>query len=170
MSEFIQRVRGNEIRNLVYYYICIKSEYFNRDEELDKDERFILQYVKNISNWYVTFLHSKKDLRRSCKQIAKNTLSSIEGAVHKNNYIAIRKYLKRGYLSLMKLVFGEDFINLVEEKSSLIYKLLYEQESFKIFSSKEIHYLTIESCYYQIYKLGTEKNLVREHEGFEIRV
>ena len=156
----IQRIRPTEVPICCSYFILMGSNYFQRNEELDSREQNLLNYLQMASEFYVNFWHSKKDLRRSVRAIALNGLDLIYGAQNRSDFITMREYLKDNLIAYLKLTFGEDFIELMENKVETIVKLIGDK-SYEEFTSENKNLLLIETIENMILDEATKKNLIR---------
>ena len=157
---YIQRIRPTEVTVICFYFILMGSNYFQRDEELDPREQNLLNYLQQVSEFFVGFWHSKKDLRRSARAVALNSLDLIYGAQTRGDFITMREYLKENLTAYFKLTFGEDFIELLEKELETILKLMGDK-SYEEFTSENKNLLIIETIENMILDEATKKNLIR---------
>ena len=89
----IQRIRPSEIKVVCFYFMLMKCKYFDREESLNAREENLLNYLRNVSTFFVGFWHSKKELRKSARAVANNGLDQIAGATDRNDMFALRQFL-----------------------------------------------------------------------------
>ena len=126
----IQRIRSSEIKVVCFYFMLMNCKDFEREESLNQREENLINYLKNVSTFFVFFWHSKKELRKSAKAVANNGLDQIAGATDRNDMFAIRQYLKESMTAYLRLAFGEDFIALLVREVNTLLSLLQTTPTF----------------------------------------
>ena len=129
---FIQRIRENEIPSVVHYFIIMKCSDFDRNEPLNTQETNLLNYLRGVSEFFVTFFHSNKDIRRSARKIAQDGVHQIITLTSQSKYTEVRTTLRASLTSYLRLAFGSDFIDLLEKEISTI-TILMKEKSYEEF-------------------------------------
>ena len=156
----IQRIRPNEIIHILSYFVILNCKFYQRDEALDHNEKNLLNYLKTVSEFSVTILHRQKELRRSARAVAINGIDQITSAELRRDYFAVREYLKDCLIAYIKLAFGKDFVDLLEDEVKVIVSLM-DKKSYDDFISDPINELTFSVAENNILVEGTKLNFIK---------
>ena len=140
---FIQRIRENEIPILAHYFICMKCSYYNRNEPLNEAETNLLNYLRGVSNFYVMPWHFDKDLRRAARKVAQDGMSETLTLIAENNHEEVRTTLKSHLIKYLRLAFGSDFIDLLENKMEVVVYSM-KQDSYDDFMNDSTNALILD--------------------------
>ena len=156
----IQRIRPSHISVLCFYLMLMNCKYYDRNEDLDKREENLLNYLESVSNFVVGFWHSKKELRKSARAVAKNGLDQIAGAKYRNDLLAVREYIKETMTAYLKLAFGNDFYELLENETEILIKVMGDK-SYAEFAFESSNKIMIETVENEILVEGTKLNFIK---------
>lgn len=157
---YIQRIRPNEIQHSVFYFMLMNCANFKRNEILDYRERNLVSYLEDVSKFTLKFWMPNKNLHRSAKLVAQTGLKKIAGANSRNDFLAMRHYLKETQTAYQKVAFGEDYIDLVQEEIKMVLSQMGET-SYGEFVSDPIRVVFIDLAINNILDKATKMNLVK---------
>ena len=158
---YIQRIRPSEIHYSVFYFMLMNCSNFTRNEDLDYKEMNLVGYLEDVSKFIIGFWMSNKNLRRSAKIVAQTGLEKIAGAKSRNDFLAMRHYLKDTQTAYQKMAFGEDYIDLVQEEIQMALSQMGET-SYGEFVSDPVRVIFIDLTINNILDKATKMNLVKQ--------